>query len=210
MKKINLTLLIAASLCFKVSAQVDKTHKIIKRISVAGDGSWDLLITDEPTQRLYLSHSSVVNVIDLKTYQVIGTIGETKGVHGIAIASDLNKGFTSNGKDTSVTIFNSNTFEVIEKVKIAGINPDAIIYDAFTHRVFIFNGRSNDAIVMDAKTNKVIETIKLSGKPELCTNDDKGTIFVNIEDKNAITVIDASTLKIKNVWSHSLLNIGTH
>ena len=200
MKKFNLTLFIAALLSFQVSAQADQPHKITKRISVAGDGSWDLLTIDEHTQRLYLSHGSVVNVLDLKTYQVIGTIAETKGVHGIAIAGDLNKGFTSNGKDTSVTIFNSNTFEVIEKVKITGINPDAIIYDDFTHRVFIFNGRSNDATVMDAKTNKVIETIKLSGKPELCTNDEKGTIFVNIEDKNAITVIDASTLKIKNVW----------
>jgi len=201
MKKFILTVLMAASLCLHVSAQTDQPHKITKKINVAGDGSWDLLTIDEPAQRLYLSHSSVVNVIDLKTYQAIGAIAGTKGVHGIAIASDLNKGFTSNGKDTSVTIFNSNTFEIIDKVKIAGINPDAIIYDAFTHRVFVFNGRSNDATVIDAKTNKVIETIKLSGKPELCINDDKGTIFVNIEDKNSITVIDATTLKIKNVWS---------
>jgi len=202
MKKINLFYLVITTLLLsQVNAQTDQPHRISKKINVTGDGSWDLLTVDESTQRVFLSHGSVVNVVDIKTAQLVGTIENTKGVHGIAIASDLKKGFTTNGKDTSVTIFNSETFAIIEKVKIAGINPDAILYDAFTQRVFIFNGRSNDATVMDAKTNKVIETIKLDGRPELCANDDKGTIFVNIEDKSTITVIDATTLKIKNVWS---------
>jgi DNA-binding beta-propeller fold protein YncE len=202
MKKFKLSCLILASaLWIQIPAQTEHPHKISKKISVPGDGSWDLLTIDEPAQHLFLSHNSVVNIVDLKTYQVIGTIKDTKGVHGIAIAGNLNKGFTSNGRDTSVTIFNSKTFEIIEKVKIPGINPDAILYDAFTQKVFIFNGRSNDATVMDGKTNKVLGTIKLSGKPELCINNDKGIIFVNIEDKNSITVIDAITLKIKNEWS---------
>jgi DNA-binding beta-propeller fold protein YncE len=204
MKKFSLLFLsFTISLNFQLSAQIIQSHKIINKINVAGDGSWDLLVIDEPLQHLFLSHGTVVNVIDLKTSQAIATIKDTKGVHGIAIASDLNKGFTSNGKDTSVTVFNSSTFEIIEKVKIDGINPDAIIYDTFTHKVFIFNGKSNDATIMDAKTNKIIGTIKLPGKPELCTNDNKGTVFVNIEDKNSIIVIDAVTLKIKNVWSVS-------
>ncbi|MBC7424920.1 MAG: YncE family protein, partial [Bacteroidia bacterium] len=165
------------------------------------DGRFDLLTVDEMYGRLYLSHGTEVNVVDLKTNKSIATIPNTLGVHGITIASDLKKGFTSNGKDTSVTVFNSETFQLIETVKIPGINPDAILYDAFSKKVFVFNGKSNDVNVIDAKTNKVISTIPLPGKPELCTNDNLGSVFVNIEDKNMIVVIDAITLTIKHEWS---------
>ena len=176
-------------------------HKIIKKIAVGGEGGWDYLAVDEPAQHLFLSHGTVVNVIDVKTDKVVATIPDTKGVHGITIANDLNKGFISNGKDTSITVFDLKSLTTTDKVKIKGINPDAILYDAFSHKVFAYNGRSNDATVLDAKTNKVIETIKLDGKPEFSVSDEKGTVFVNIEDKNSITAIDATTLKVKNVWS---------
>jgi len=202
MKKISL-LIAAIILVMNASAQTTAQYKVVKRINVAGDGGWDFLTVDEPNQHLFLSHGTVVDVVDLKTDKTIATIPETKGVHGITIANDLNKGFISNGRDTSITVFDLKTFVTLEKVKIKGISPDAILYDKFSHRVFSFNARSNDVTVLDAKTNKIIETIKFEGNPEVAVTDDNGTIYVNIEDKSTIVVIDAVALKIKNVWSLS-------
>ncbi|HXP48859.1 MAG TPA: YncE family protein, partial [Bacteroidia bacterium] len=189
-------------LALNIFAQTNKNlHKVVKKIDVGGEGGWDYLALDEPAQHLFLSHGNVVSVVDLKTDKVLTTIPDTKGVHGIAIANDLNKGFISNGRDTSITVFDLKTLAIIEKVKIKGINPDAILYDGFSHKVFAYNGRSHDATVLDAKTDKVIETIQLGGKPEFSATDEKGTVFVNIEDKNSIVAIDAATLKVKNIWS---------
>ncbi|HWY10054.1 MAG TPA: YncE family protein [Bacteroidia bacterium] len=201
MKKIKL---IIALITFVISANAQTSngqYKVTKKIAVAGDGGWDFLTVDEPSQHLFLSHGTVVDVVDLKTDKTIFTIPDTKGVHGITIANDLNKGFISNGKDTSITVFDLKTFATLEKVKIKGISPDAILYDEFSHRVFSFNARSNDATILDAKTNKIIETIKFEGNPEVAVTDGKGTIYVNIEDKSTVVVIDAMALKIKNVWS---------
>lgn len=195
------SVLAVAALLSNVSAQTNPIHKVSKKINVSGDGGWDFLTVDEINQHLFLSHGTVVDVVDLKTDKTIATIPDTKGVHGITIANDLNKGFISNGRDTSITVFDLKTFATLEKVKIKGISPDAILYDEFSHRVFSFNARSNDATVLDAKTNKIIETIKFEGNPEVAVTDGKGTIYVNIEDKSTIVVIDATTLKIKNVWS---------
>ncbi len=205
MNKHTLKIVLASTLLVaNTFAQTNNSlYKIAKKISIAGEGGWDYLAVDEIAQNLFLSHGSLVNVINLKTDETIATIPDTKGVHGIAIANDLNKGFISNGKDTSITVFDLNKLTVIEKVKIKGINPDAILYDEFSHKVFVYNGRSNDATVIDAKTNKIIGTIKLSGKPEFSVTDGKGNIYVNIEDKSSITVIDPTTLKIKNTWSIS-------
>jgi DNA-binding beta-propeller fold protein YncE len=203
MKKSNLKLVFVSTLlAFNAFAQTNKNlHKVLKKIEVGGEGGWDYLAVDEPAQHLFLSHGNVVSVIELKTDKVLATIPDTKGVHGIAIANDLNKGFTSNGRDTSITVFDLKTLAVLEKVKIKGINPDAILYDEFSHKVFAYNGRSHDATVLDAKTNKIVGTIPLDGKPEFSATDGKGTVFVNIEDKNSIAAIDATTLKVKNVWS---------
>ena len=200
MKKIY-CILAAFILMLNAHAQTNTAkYKVIKKISVSGDGGWDFLTIDEAAQHLFLSHGSEVNVVDLKTDKTIFTIPDTKGVHGITIANDLNKGFISNGKDTSITVFDLKTFATLEKVKIKGLNPDAILYDEFSHRVFSFNGKSNDATVLDAKTNKIIGSINFEGKPEVAVTDGQGTIYVNIEDKSTITVIDAMTMKIKNVW----------
>ena len=139
--------------------------------------------------------------MDIKSGTLLSTIADTKGVHGITIANDLNKGFISNGKDTSVTVFNLKTLEVITKIKVTGVNPDAILYDEFSHKVFVYNGRTDNATVIDANTNKVVETIKLEGKPEFSVTDGKGNIYVNIEDKNSITLVNATTLKVENNWS---------
>ena len=203
MNKPTLKIVLASTvLTVNIFAQTNNpSHKIIKKISVVGEGGWDYLAVDEIAQNLFLSHGNVVNVINLRTDEIVATISDTKGVHGIAIANDLNKGFISNGRDTSITVFDLSKLTIIEKVKIKGINPDAILYDQFSHKVFAYNGRSNDATVLDANTNKIISTIKLSGKPEFSVTDGKGNIYVNIEDKSSIAVIDATTLKIKNTWS---------
>jgi len=203
MKKTTLFLALLI-LIINIPAQTNTAqYKVAKKISVNGDGGWDFCTVDEPNQHLFLSHGIVVDVVDLKTDKTIATIPDTKGVHGIAIANDLNKGFISNGKDTSITVFDLKTFATLEKIKIKGISPDAILYDEFSHRVFCFNARSNDATILDSKTNKIIETIKFEGNPEVAVTDGNGTIYVNIEDKSSIVVIDAVTLKIKSTWSLS-------
>ena len=197
MKKIISLLFI--SLCvINCSSQ---THKVSKKINVAGDEGWDYLAVDDVNQHLFVSHGSVVNVIDLKTDKTIATILDTKGVHGIAIANDLNKAFITDGKDNAVTIVNLTTFELIEKVIIQGQKPDAVLYDKFSHKVLTYNAKSNDATVLDAVTNKVVKTIPLGGKPEFSVTNTKGLIYVNIEDKNQIKTIDAKTLEVIATWS---------
>jgi YVTN family beta-propeller protein len=200
MKKIFFVI-IAVILGIKIQAQTSNKYKVLKKINVAGDAGWDFLTVDEVRQHLFLSHGNVVNVVDLKTDKTIATIEDTKGVHGITVANDLDKGFISNGKDTSITVFDLNTFAVQEKIKIKGINPDAILYDEFTHRMFSFNAKSNDATVIDAKTNKILETIKFESNPEVAVTDGKGTIYVNLEENSTLAVIDAVAMKVKNTWS---------
>ena len=177
--------------------------KLIKEIKVEGDLGWDYLSVDEMAQHLFVSHGNVVNVIDLKTEKVIATIPDTKGVHGIAIANNLNKAFITDGADNAVTVINLTTFALIEKVAIQGIKPDAVLYDKFSNKVFVFNAKSNDATVLDAVTNKVVKTIALDGKPEFSASNAKGLIYVNIEDKNQIKVIDTEKLDVIHTWDIS-------
>jgi YVTN family beta-propeller protein len=203
MKKINVILSLMVLLCFSnIFAQTNTSgYKILNKFHLEGDGGWDYLTIDDSTSRLYISHGTMVQVFDVVTQKVIGTIPDTKGVHGIALARDINKGFISNGKDSSVTIFNLKSLEVITKVSVTGKNPDAILYDQFSHKVFVYNGRSSNATVIDANTNKVIGTIELSGKPEFSVTDGKGKIFVNIEDKSQVCLINPTTLKVEQTWS---------
>jgi YVTN family beta-propeller protein len=166
-----------------------------------GDGGWDYLAVDEASNIAYVSHSNVVLVVDLANAKTIATISNLNGVHGIALAKDLNKGFISNGKDSSVTVFELNTFKTTAKIQVTGKNPDAILYDPYSQLVFTFNGRTANSTVIDAKTNKVKATIKVDGKPEFAQTDLKGNIYVNIEDKSMINVIDTKTLKVTKHWS---------
>ena len=200
MKKLifSITFLIFLSVNFSFS---QSKYQIINKIPIEGNGGWDYITMDEAASRLYVSHGNVVNVVDVTTNKVFGTIPDTKGVHGIALANDLDKGFISNGRDTSVTIFELKTLKFITKVKVTGNNPDAILYDPFSHKVFTFNGRSSNSTVIDAKTNTVIGTIKLAGKPEFAVTDLSGKIYVNIEDKSLISVINVNTLNVDKNWS---------
>jgi YVTN family beta-propeller protein len=176
-------------------------YKVINKIKIGGATRWDYAYLDSANHRLYVSHATQTEVIDTTTDKLVGTIPDTKGVHGIAIAADLGKGFTSDGTDNDVTVFDIKTLKVLSKVK-TGQNPDAIIYEPVTHRVFTFNGRSNDATAIDAKTGDVITaSIPVGGKPEFAQVDGKGHVYVNIEDKNEIIEINAKDALVSKRYS---------
>jgi YVTN family beta-propeller protein len=175
-------------------------YHITKRILLGGEGGWDYLTVDSKARRVYISHATHVMVIDADTHAVIGDIPNTNGVHGIAVVPDVDKGFTSNGRDNAVTVFDLKTLKPVANVPV-GRNPDAILYDPFSKRVFAFNGSSHDATAIDSRTNSVVGTIALGGKPEFAVSDEKGNLYVNIEDKNEIVRFDPIKLKVENRWS---------
>ena len=172
------------------SYAADSGYHIIKRLKVDGEGGWDYLTVDGPARRIYISRGTHVMVIDLDTDKVAGDLPNTPGVHGIAVAPELNRGFTSNGKADTSTIFDLKTLKVLGEVKTGG-NPDAIIYDPASKMVFTFNGRSKNTTVFDAASGKVVRTIPLGGKPEFAVTDGKGKVYVNIEDTNQVVEIDS-------------------
>jgi DNA-binding beta-propeller fold protein YncE len=174
-------------------------YKVVNTYKVGGDGGWDYLIADGAARRLYISRATHVIVLDLDSGKTVGDIAETPGVHGIALAPELGRGFVSNGREGTVSVFDLKTLATISKVK-AGENPDAILYDPATRRVFTFNGKSQDSTAIDAAKGTVLGTIKLDGKPEFAASDGKGEIFVNIEDKSELTAIDSNKLAVKSTW----------
>ena len=183
-------------------AQTEKIkYKIRNTFTIEGDGGWDYIALDENTGRIFVSHSMVTNVVDSKSGKLISTIQNTNGVHGIALAQKENKAFISCGKDSTVSVINLVTLELITKIKVSGSNPDAILYDDFSNKVFVYNGHSSNATVIDAKTNVVVATIPLAGKPEFSVCDGNGKVYVNIEDKSLVTEINSATLKVENNWS---------
>src|SRR3984957_7962339 len=171
----------------------------VKTYKVGGDGGWDYLTTDAEARRVYISRGTHVMVLDADSGKSVGDIADTPGVHGIALAPELGRGFVSNGREGTVSIFDIKTLATSSKVKV-GENPDAILYDPATKRVFTFNGRSQDSTAIDATNGNVLGTIKLGGKPEFAASDAKGEIFVNIEDKSELDAIDPSKLEVKAKW----------
>ena len=199
--KLSLSVFLATLLLagFSVSASGPGYH-VVKTYKLGGEGGWDYLLADPDMHRLYISRGTHVMVIDADTGKSVGDIADTPGVHGVALAPELGRGFTSNGREGTVSIFDIKTLATSNKVKVGGENPDAIIYDLATKRVFTFNGRSHDSTAIDAATGKVVGMIKLDGKPEFAASDGKGEVFVNIEDKSELTAIDADKLEVKNTW----------
>jgi YVTN family beta-propeller protein len=187
------------SLPAHVWAQKATGFHVITDFPIHSTGGWDYITVDGATKRVYASHGMQVNILDAATGDSLGYIPDTKGVHGIAIASDFNKGYTSNGRGNNITVFDLKTNQVLKQVN-AGTNPDAIFYDDFSKKVYAFNGRSKDATVIDAATDSVVATIPLGGKPETGVSDGKGKVFVNIEDTGEEVEIDAATFKILNRW----------
>jgi YVTN family beta-propeller protein len=175
-------------------------YHIAKKTVLGGDGGWDYLYCDSAARRIYISRSTHVMVVDADSYAVVGDIPNTLGVHGIAVAPDLNKGFISNGRDNSVTIFDLKALKETDRVAV-GKNPDAIMYDPASKRVFTFNGASQDTTAIDANTGKVAGTIALGGKPEFAVSDEKGHVYVNIEDKSEVAQLDPNKLAVEARWS---------
>jgi DNA-binding beta-propeller fold protein YncE len=182
-----------------VSAAAAAYH-VTASIPIAGSGGWDYLAADSENRRLYVSHGNVVDVVDLDAGKVVGQVAGTNGVHGIAIADDLGRGFISAGRDNQVVIFDLKTLATLGTAK-TGMNPDGILYEPVTQRVFAFNGRSKSATVINAKDGSVVGSIEVGGKPEFPAADGQGNVFVNVEDKNEILHIDAKSMTVKAHWS---------
>ena len=177
----------------------DSGYHVVQTYKLGGEGGWDYLTIDSSARRLYISRATHVIVLDADSGKQVGDIPDTPGVHGIALAPELGRGFISNGKEGTVTIFDIDTLKPITKVK-AEENPDAILYDPATKRVFAFNGHSHSATAIDGAKGTVLGTIKLEGKPEFAVSDGKGQIYVNIEDKSQIDAIDPNKLEVKSRW----------
>lgn len=193
MKKIFLTALCGMITTLALQAQ---TYVADKTIALPGDGGYDYLSIDKVNNRLYVSHGTEVNIIDLATELPVGVITDMKGVHGIAIDNKANRGFISDGRANAVVAFDLKTMKTITTIPVNAKGPDAIMYDAFSDRVFSFNGESNNSSVIDPNTLKQIGTVDLGGGPEFAVADGKGKIYNNLEDKNSLNVIDSKTLKV--------------
>jgi DNA-binding beta-propeller fold protein YncE len=176
-------------------AELAPAYHVIRKLPLGGEGRWDYLTIDSAARRLYISRSTHVMVVDVDSEKIVGDIPGTEGVHGIAVAPELNRGFTSNGRSNTATIFDLRTLKVIGQVK-TGQNPDCIIYDPASKRVFTFNGRSKDATAFDAATGEVAGTIALGGKPEYAAADERGSVYVNIEDTSEVAEIDSAKLVV--------------
>ena len=173
---------------------------VLDTIVVGGSGSMDYITCDTIARRLYISHSTCVEVVQYDTKTRIGSIEKTTGVHGIALASEFSRGFTSNGKSNDVTVFDLKTLAVVRTVDVKGKKPDAILYEPATKRVFTFNGESENCTAIDASTMTVVGSLDLGGSPEGPVADGNGDIYVNIENKNEIVRFDAASLKIRSRW----------
>ena len=182
-----------------ISVWAADSYQVTKKIPIPGQGSWDYLTVDEGARRLYVSHGTQVEVLDVDSGAIVGKIENTQGVHGIAIAPDIGHGFVSDGQSSTVTIVDLKTLKTIAEVP-TGKKPDAIIYDAATSRVFAFNGGSNSATVIDAKDGKVVGTIELGGGPEFAAADGNGYVYNNLEDESLVLKINSRTLKVEQRW----------
>jgi len=200
---LNRTLCLAAALvmsCALLAAPAPSGgYSVTKKIPIPGQGSWDYLAVDETARRLYVSHGTQVEVLDVDSGTIVGNIPNTMGVHGIAIAAEFGRGFVSNGQSSTVTIFDLKTLKPISDVP-TGKKPDAIIYDPATQRVFAFNGGSDSATVIDAATGKVAGTVELKGGPEFAAADGKGFVYDNLEDESLVLKIDANKLSVEQRW----------
>lgn len=199
-------------------------YHLVKKVKLGGPGGWDYLTVDQATHRLFISRGTHVIVVDPEQGKVIGDIPDTQGVHGIAIVNEFNRGYTSNGKPGTSTIFDLTTLKTLGEAK-TDKDSDAIIYDPSSKRVFSFNGDAHSATAIDAASGKVAGTIALDGGPEFAAADGKGMVFANIEDKSELVKIDSKTLKILNTWplapcespsglaidaEHEVLAVGCH
>jgi DNA-binding beta-propeller fold protein YncE len=181
-------------------SQASSGYHIAHQLSLPGEEGWDMLAFEQGGHRLFVSHGTRVLVVDTDTLKVVGEIADTPGVHGIALAPELGRGYISAGRANSIVAFDLKTLARLKDIKTTGENPDAILYDAATRRVFSFNGHGHNVTAIDAVTNVVLGSIALDAKPEFAVSDGKGHVYVNLEDKNSIAVIDPRQLTVTAVW----------
>ena len=193
--------LASSVMLISVATASAQSYKVLRRIPVGAEGGWDYVRVDPDAKRIYLSRGDHMMVVDETSGKVVGDLPNTKGIHGMALVADMNKGYTSNGGAATVTVFDLKTLKPITEIKTTGENPDSIIYDPATKRVFTFNARSSNSTVIDATTDKVVGTVDLGGKPEEPALDGRGNMFVNLEDKSSIMEFDTKTLAKKGTWS---------
>ena len=194
--KMLATLLLVFSMAMASFAQ--KTYGIKKTFHIASPGGWDYLAIND--NELYVSHGNQVNILNKTTGDSIGILENTNGVHGIAFIPSLNKGYTTNGRLNNVTVFDLATHKILDQIA-TGQNPDAILYDDFSKQIITCNGRSNDLTIIDPISGKLIATIPVGGKPETAVTNHAGKLYVNIEDKNEIVVVNTNTHKVEQHWS---------
>jgi len=175
-------------------------YHILHTWTLGGDGGWDYLKIDPDARRLYIARATRVMVIDADSGESVGEVADTPGVHGVALVPDIGKGFASNGREDTVSVFDLKTLKTLNKIKV-GKRPDAIWYDPASQRVFTFNAGSQDATAIDAGKGEVVGTIPLGGKPEFAQSDGKGTVFVNLEDKHELYALDATKLSVRERWA---------
>ncbi len=176
-------------------------YKVVKTWKLGGDGGWDYLTADSDGHRLFIARATRVMVIDTESGKQVGEIPDTAGVHGIALDPEIGRGFTSNGREDTVSVFDLKSLAVEKKIKV-GSGPDAILYDPYSKRVFTFNGKGQDrsTTAIDASKGEVVGKIDLGGKPEFAATDEKGTVFVNIEDTSELVAFDPQKLTVKSRW----------
>ena len=215
---------IALLVSFAAAAPAASDYHLLKKVTLAGEGGWDYLSADPVSHHVFISRGTHIMVVDAEG-KVVGDVPNVDGTHGAAIVSELNRGFSSNGRSNSVTIFDLKTLAKIKEVKLEADGPDGFLYDPATKRVFVFNARSKDASAVDASTGEAVGNVPLGGKPEAAQADGSGHIWVNIEDKAQLTELDSKALKVVNTWplmgceeptgmaidtSHKRLFIGCH
>ena len=201
MKLIGKVVLVSIFTCVLCASGQTSGYHIVDKIHLGGDGGWDYLSADPVSGLLFISRSSHVQVMEMKSGKLRGDILHTNGVHGIAIAHEFGKGYISAGHDDAVVIFSLKDLSAIRSLKTGGSNPDCIIYDSASGKIFAFNGHSNSATVIDPAVDSVVSIIPLSGKPEFAQADGNGHVFVNLEDKSAVAGIDSRTYKQFTEWS---------
>lgn len=194
-----LAVFVLALVGFGTWAAPDSGYHIVKKIPIGGEGGWDYLTFDSDTQRLFVSRSTRVQVVDVEKGKLVGEIEKTAGVHGIALVPKHKRGFTTNGGDSTATIFDLETLREIGRAKV-GSRPDALTYDPASDRVFTFNAGSKDATALAGADGKVEGTVALEGRPEAGVADGKGLVYVNLVDKSEVVVFDAQKLQVKDRW----------
>ena len=195
----RISLIVMATIMTLATVAAGADYNVVKTWKLGGDGGWDYLTADSAGHRLFITRAMRVMVIDTESGKQVGEIPDTPGIHGVALDYELGRGFTTNGREDTVSVFDLKSLAVEKKIKV-GSGPDAILYDPFSKRVFTFNGRGHDTTAVDASKGEVVGKIELGGKPEFAATDEKGTVFVNIEDTSEIVAFDPQKLVVNSRW----------